>query len=233
MRPTALALGVGVVVLGAWACGGTTAVSNDAGADGASSSSSGGSSGGSGGSSGGSSSGSGSGSGSSSSGGHVPVNHRPSDAQCTTTAPPGDCSFDNPGAACHSDADCSEAGSSGRCIVPNGPPTCFCTWDSCTGDSECKTGQTCACHGSAYTAGVGNTCAPGNCRVDADCGSGGYCSPSAATNTCGTLSGYYCHTPKDQCTNDSDCGSSAPGNMCIYSPSTGYWSCQQSGLCAG
>ena len=163
----------------------------------------------------------------------MPVNHRPSDAQCMTTAPAGDCSFNNPGASCHSDADCSEAGPNGRCVVANGPPTCFCTSDSCTGDTACMMGQTCACHGSAYTAGLGNTCAPGNCRVDADCGHGGYCSPSAATNTCGTLSGYYCHTPKDQCTNDSDCGTSQQGTMCIYSPSTGSWSCQQSGLCAG
>lgn len=224
MRAISTALGVGVVVLVAWACGGSTRATSDAGADGASSSSSGATSSG--------GSGSGSGSGSSSGGERVPVNHRSSDAQCMTTAPPGDCTFDNPGSPCHADADCSEAGPSGRCIVANGPPTCFCTWDSCTGDSDCKTGQTCACHGSAYTAGAGNTCTPGNCRVDADCGQGGYCSPSAGTNTCGTLSGYYCHTPKDQCTNDSDCGStSTPANMCIYSPTAGYWSCQQSGLC--
>jgi len=163
----------------------------------------------------------------------VPVNHRPSDAQCMTTAPAGDCSFNNPGASCHSDADCSEAGPNGRCVVPNGPPTCFCTSDSCAGDTACMMGQTCACHGSAYAAGLGNTCMPGDCRVDADCGAGGYCSPSAATNTCGTLSGYYCHTPKDQCTNDSDCATSQQGTMCIYSPGTGSWSCQQSGLCAG
>jgi hypothetical protein len=211
------ALGVGAVLVGVWACGGTTAGGADAGSDAASSSGSGGSSG------------SGSGSGSSS-GGLPPVNHRPSDSQCNTTAPPGDCTFANPGAACHGDADCADAGPNGRCVVPNGPPTCFCTWDRCAGDATCPTGQTCACHGSAYN-GVGNACVPGNCRLDSDCGPGGYCSPTAATNTCGALSGYYCHTPKDQCLNDSDCNSSA--GLCIYSPTDGFWSCQQSGFCGG
>ena len=218
MRSIARSLAVGAVLLAAWACGGVTTPPTDAGADGTSSSSSGGSSGG----------GSGSGSGS---GGGVPVNHRASDAQCMTPAPAGNCSFANPGAPCHADADCSEAGPSGRCVVANGPPTCFCTSDACSGDADCPTGQTCACHGSAYTAGMGNTCMPGNCRVDADCGPGGYCSPSASTSTCGTVSGYYCHTPNDQCTNDTDCAASQPGTMCIYSPGAGFWSCQPSGLC--
>ncbi len=216
MRPAGLMLGVAVVV-GAWACGGTTARSADAGADG---SSSGGSSG--------SSSGSGS-----SGGGRAPVNHRPDDAQCATSAPPGSCNFNNPGAPCHSDADCAEAGPSGRCVVANGPPTCFCTWDVCTGDSECKTGQTCACHGSPYTLGSGNACTPGNCRIDADCGAGGYCSPSAGPMSCGGLVGYYCHTAKDRCIDDADCASSSSGSMCIYSPTDGTWSCQPSGYCAG
>ncbi len=223
--PVGRGLGVGILLVTAWACGGSTAASNDAGSDGARSSSSGGSGGG---SSGGSSGGSGS-----SSGGRVPVNHRPSDAQCAMPAPAGDCTFNNPGAACHSDADCSDAGANGRCIVPNGPPTCFCTSDACTGDAQCKAGQACACHGSAYTGGAGNTCTPGNCRIDADCSSGSYCSPSAAPNTCGGLSGFYCHTSKDQCTDDADCTNSSPGTMCIYSPGDGFWSCQTSGLCAG
>lgn len=218
----AFVLGMVAVV----ACGGATSVPGDAGSDGTSTSSSGGSSGGS------SSGSSGSSSGSSSDGG-VPTNHRPSDAQCGLAAPPGDCTFDNPGAACHSDADCSDAGPNGRCIAANGPPTCSCTWDTCAGDTDCSAGQTCACHGSPYSDGVGNTCVPGNCRIDSDCGPGGYCSPSAGPSTCGSLSGYYCHTPKDQCLDDTDCSSSTAGNMCIYSPSDGFWTCQQSGACAG
>jgi hypothetical protein len=37
--------------------------------------------------------------------------------------------------------------------------------------------------------------------------------------------GYYCHTSKDQCVDDSDCqGVGFPG--CLYDPSAGYWRCE-------
>jgi Cys-rich repeat protein len=216
MRGRPLALGVTVVLLGAWACGGATTSPADAGADGASSSSSGGSSSG----------------GSSSGGTRVPLNHRPNDAQCMMPAPPGDCTFNNPGAPCHNDADCADAGPNGRCVTPNGPPTCMCTWDACAGDAECQSGMTCGCHGSPYQSD-GNACVPGNCRVDSDCGAGEYCSPSAGANTCGVLSGYYCHTSKDKCVDDADCKSSMPGTLCIFTATDGFWSCQQSLACGG
>jgi hypothetical protein len=54
----------------------------------------------------------------------------------------------------------------------------------------------CAC-------GVANQCKKGNCRIDSDCGPGGYCSP--ATDACGAVLGYYCHTAADECVNDDDC----------------------------
>lgn len=98
-------------------------------------------------------------------------------------------------------------------------------------DTDCATGLTCACHGSPYTHGAGNTCVPGNCRVDADCGSGGYCSPSDAPMSCGALGGYYCHTAADQCIDDTDCPSSQGPQVCAYSTSTGRWECQMQGLC--
>jgi hypothetical protein len=105
---------------------------------------------------------------------------------------------------------------------------CACTYDTCSGDSACPTGQTCACHGSTYNGG-GNACVPGDCRVDSDCeGGAGYCSPAFATMGCGGLAGYYCHTPKDQCVNDTDC---ANGNVCTYSTSEARWTCQQELLC--
>lgn len=245
-------LGLMVAVAALWACGGQTlTLQGDAGGDASSSSSSGSSSsssgGGSGSSSGGSSSSSGSSSGGSSSSGsssggsssssggvvRVPINHRPNDAQCSQPAPTGTCNFGgNPSFMCSRDADCDDAGPNGRCVQGNGGPAyCGCTFDSCFHDSDC-TGETCACHGSAYTYGAGNRCVPGNCHVDADCGAGGYCSPTYATTGCGSLGGYYCHTPSDQCIDDSDCngGTSGP-QACAYSTTSGRWQCVQQVLC--
>ena len=72
----------------------------------------------------------------------------------------------------------STAGTNGRCVEQGGGIAfCGCTYDTCVDDAACPTGQTCACHGSPYNGG-GNSCVPGNCRVDTDCGPGGYCSPS-------------------------------------------------------
>jgi hypothetical protein len=211
---------------------------------GASSSGSGGSSSGSGGSSsssgsgsssGASSSSSGSGSSSgSSSGGPAPVYHRPDDSQCLGPAPAGTCNFGGSGGPgmCSDDSQCADAGANGRCIESNGGAAyCFCTSDACADDSACPKDQTCACHGSAYTVGEGNHCVPGNCRVDADCGAGGWCSPSYSTNGCGEIGGYYCHTPQDQCVNDSDCPTSNGPMNCSYDSGLRYWRCQMELLC--
>ena len=166
--------------------------------------------------------------------GRVPDNHRPSDAQCMQTAPAGNCpctaGCSSPQFTCTSDSACADAGANGRCINQGGPAGCGCTYDRCAGDTDCPSGQTCGCHGSPYTFGGGSTCVPGNCRVDADCGTGGYCSPSPAMpcnmtgwDYCQGL-GYYCHTPTDWCMNDSDCGVGA-GSGCVYSASNGDWEC--------
>jgi len=171
--------------------------------------------------------------------GRVPTNHRASDIECTQAAPAGTCPCNGNCATstypsqwtCSSDGDCGDGGMNGRCTGSFGPAGCGCTYDSCAGDSDCPSGQTCACHGSPYTYGLGNTCVPGNCRVDSDCGTGGYCSPSPAVPCsdgpyfyCMGL-GYYCHTPRDQCVDDSDCqGVNFPS--CVYEPSAGYWKCE-------
>jgi hypothetical protein len=75
----------------------------------------------------------------------------------------------------------------------------------------------------------------GNCRVDADCGAGGYCSPSSLTFTCGDgLAGYYCHTKADLCIDDSDCTvmptiAAIPG--CVYSTTDSRWECNDLLVC--
>ena len=170
--------------------------------------------------------------------GRVPVNHRPSDAQCSMPAPPGDCAGPYPGGGgCASDSDCNEAGTSGRCINTGGGPAapCFCTYDKCLNDTGCPAGQTCACHGAPYTDSAGNACVKGNCRIDADCGAEGYCSPSSDTSICGdSLAGYYCHTPGDLCVDDSDCPGSAKvagGPGCVYATTNSRWECLVVSVC--
>ena len=63
-----------------------------------------------------------------------------------------------------------------------------------------------------------------NCRVDADCGAGGYCSPSESSDTfCFSEdSAYFCHTSSDECIDDSDCGQDG---SCNYDPSAKHWKC--------
>jgi hypothetical protein len=68
----------------------------------------------------------------------------------------------------------------------------------------------------------------GNCRVDADCGAEGYCSPSPLTAICGdSLAGYYCHTAPDLCIDDSDCS----GEGCVYSTTNSRWECVARLIC--
>lgn len=167
----------------------------------------------------------------------VPDQHRPNNLQCTEPAPQGNisCSGDCPTGSnfeCTSDSDCAATGLNGRCVNGGGPAGSYCTHDSCTVDTDCPSGETCACHGSPYTDRAGSACVPGNCRVDADCPPGGNCSPSAAStcrNATDVCLGYYCHTPKDLCINDSDCASHQFPSACIYSTSTGYWACASYG----
>jgi hypothetical protein len=181
--------------------------------------------------------------------GRIPANHRADNSLCTQAAPAGTCSV-NSGCVdggsggscltspdpsrwhCLSDSDCADAGANGRCTSWLGPAGCSCTSDQCAGDSACPSGQTCACHGSPYMFGAGNGCVPGNCRIDADCGASAYCSPTPALPCnmggrdmyCQGL-GYYCHTPKDECLDDSDCQAvGQPG--CLYDVSAGHWKCE-------
>jgi hypothetical protein len=164
--------------------------------------------------------------------GRVPTNHRPDDSECLQPAPPGDCNAGGggPSGECSQDDQCT-MGTMGRCINDGPLPGCRCTYDSCAGDGACGAGEVCACHGSSYTQGAGNTCVPGNCRVDSDCGSHGYCSPTTSSTTCGSVTGYYCHTPDDQCVDDSDCGG-AGFDICGWSTTDSRWECQMGGVCA-
>jgi hypothetical protein len=161
----------------------------------------------------------------------VPLYHRPDDSQCSQPAAPGQCQIMGGFPQCTMDSQCT-AGNSGRCVENmGGALTCMCTYDTCVHDTDCPAGNLCVCHGSAYTGGDGNACMAGNCRVDSDCGAGGYCSPTHGTSGCGGVTGYYCHTPQDTCTNDTDCNGAQGPNVCAWSSASGLWMCQQQLLC--
>jgi Cys-rich repeat protein len=176
-----------------------------------------------------------------------PTSHRPTDDVCPSTRPAGhnsdagapDAGF--PG-QCSRDSDCTQ-GTNGRCSPPqHNAPAYSCTYDLCSADADCGDGKLCECGTSLGTNGSdgtpmrsGNRCLPGNCRTDSDCGAGGFCSPTYDT-TCGQYSGivgYYCHTAKDECTNDDQCSADgSPAGYCAWDPASGHWACEH-GVCAG
>ena len=135
---------------------------------------------------------------------------------------------DAPRVDCRAHADCTD-GENGRC-VGNGHDGWGCTYDSCFVDSDCAgdatTARICACEGGSRS--DNNVCLAGNCRVDADCGSAGYCSPSFGD--CGNyfgVAGYYCHTSSDECVDDADCKADGthPMGYCAFKPTVGRWQC--------
>jgi hypothetical protein len=69
----------------------------------------------------------------------------------------------------------------------------------------------------------------GNCRVDADCGASGYCSPSYSI-ACGInmpIVGFFCHTVNDECIDDSECQVSPTTGQgfCAFDPLAKRWVC--------
>jgi hypothetical protein len=118
---------------------------------------------------------------------------------------------------------CFSSGGAGQ----SGASSCRC--DECNSDQDCGPTGVCACEGAdpGQTGTVGDFCVSANCRVDADCGPGGFCSPTWFSQFAVlVIEGYYCHTPNDQCHDDSDCGSS----RCSYSLEAGLWICFNNGV---
>ncbi|HEY8090314.1 MAG TPA: hypothetical protein VIF09_20775 [Polyangiaceae bacterium] len=166
-----------------------------------------------------------------------PVDHRPVATQCDTTRPPGiDSDAGGTGFGCTNDSQCADAGTNGRCTPSGHNAGPLCTADACATDADCGAGKVCEC-GASLGAGQGrfaNTCLPGDCRVDADCGAGGYCSPTWDT-TCGSYNGivgYYCHTPSDDCTSDTQCVDAGGPGYCAWGATVSKWICAY-GFCAG
>jgi hypothetical protein len=202
----------------------------------------------------------------------VPVSHRPTGSTCPRARGPetptavamrsdgGVCEADGGSCmagSCAMDSDCTQ-GSNGRC-GDLGSPIAYltCSYDECFSDSECDAAVPCECRPSS-SSNVANRCVTGgNCRVDSDCGSGGYCSPSLVDTDCSCPMsvgcddaggcwegstrvpcdcqsgdscghGYYCHTPCDTCVDDSDCGLTA---TCNYDVIRHLWGCSTASAC--
>jgi hypothetical protein len=156
----------------------------------------------------------------------VPSEHRATAAACDPTALAYEAGTPM---SCATDTDCLADGSISppftHCVRG------LCSYDECLSDADCAGTAVCACAATFYggIGGHGNVCVPGNCRVDADCGSGGYCSPSRGY--CGGYQGFYCHTSKDSCRDETkDCNGC--GNDCVYMPTTGVFLCATN-ICAG
>jgi len=157
--------------------------------------------------------------------GRVPNEHRATASSCSHARAPGLEAADGstlPNSECSKDADCMNAalGDNGRCVQSSPVPGHVCSYDACFEDSACANGSVCQCR--QPTDGVAaNYCTPtSNCRIDADCGDNGYCSPSQSHEWCGTF--YACHTPNDECLNDNDCGTNL---HCDFDDNAKHWVC--------
>ena len=159
-----------------------------------------------------------------------PLNHRPVANPCDRERPQGTGHGNDIGfGECSLDEECVD-GENGRCSQHR---DIQCTYDACFDDSACG-GYACECEGG-WGADHNICLRQGNCLVNADCGDGGYCSPSFGD--CGSYSGtvgYFCHTPQDECIDDADCGGEPGGfgNYCKFNPAVGHWTCDDA-HCAG
>lgn len=127
---------------------------------------------------------------------------------------------------CRQDSDCMNdaLGENGRCVGRGAVNGFRCSYDTCFADSTCAEGSACQCRESSDSVDSNYCTKPSDCRVDADCGENGYCSPSQSHEWCGTF--YACHTPNDECVNDSDCGTNT---YCDFDTTVNHWVC--GGLC--
>jgi len=153
---------------------------------------------------------------------HAPKDHRPAPTTCTPSKSPGACpTTPTPSGDCKTDADCTK-GTNGHCVASGGGFLyCSCAYDTCVSDGDCS-GGVCACQGSPYAVDANGCSTLGNCKVDADCGAGGYCSPSQGTGCVTGLAGYYCHGSSDECVDGSDCKA---GEFCAFDTTKKHWIC--------
>ncbi len=155
-----------------------------------------------------------------------PQKHRAVAEACPMDRPVVNVQDDMGEGSCSANEDCDE-GDNGRCVNSRGGN--MCSYDLCFEDSDCESMGAGVCDCRADNAFEANVCRRGDCRVDSDCGDGGYCSPSFGS--CGYYSGvvaYYCHTPQDECVDDADCDENT-GAYCAFDTQRGLWACSTLG----
>jgi hypothetical protein len=152
----------------------------------------------------------------------TPLNHRPSGSICpqeraAATPDPNPacagCGGSSPTCICDctQDSDCT-SGPNGRCGQWIPPPVLACDYDECFQDSDCDGGSPCACRPSSASAAPNVCRGAGNCIVDADCGPGGYCSPSSLEQFCSCPSTELCGDAGGGCyVGTNGAGASPPG----------------------
>jgi hypothetical protein len=103
--------------------------------------------------------------------------------------------------------------------------------DECLSDADCAAGsgqtEVCSCAGNTfeYAHATRNLCVPADCRTDAECAPY-LCSPSNGDGgPFYGVQGYYCHTPNDTCSNDSDCVNNGTQGYCMFSVLSDHWTC--------
>ena len=184
----------------------------------------------------------------------IPQHHRtqaqscPADRGSISPIDTAACS-DLSGLVCKTDADCT-AGNNGRCLLNADPCRTYCSYDECITDIDCPQKQPCACRGSGSETAA-NTCIVGStCSTDADCATCNFCSLSVqptllqctpvdacmqgacdasdAATRCAcvgiTSEAYACHSPSDECIDDSDCP--GDGGYCSYVQEKKHWVCR-------
>ena len=161
----------------------------------------------------------------------VPPLHRANSLMCTvprTPATDGGSAPNNYG-GCTGDGQCT-SGQDGRCQAVYNSMACGCSYDTCDIDDVCGDNAVCLCRTTDTPSSANHCLTAGNCRVDSECGAGGYCSPSLLVgDTCNQDNiAYFCHSAQDQCVQDSQCVAAIgqPAQGCLFSPhGEGYWAC--------
>lgn len=119
---------------------------------------------------------------------------------------------------CSADEDCDQR-PNGHCVhwMLKGYQGDRCEYDDCYRDEDCAGRGVCAC-GDTQNRCLGDS----DCRVDADCGSGRWCSPSS---NCGfDIVAYHCRARADLCVDAGDCPAT-PRHVCAFDDATRRWSC--------
>jgi hypothetical protein len=115
---------------------------------------------------------------------------------------------DDPDAACHSDDDCTAAGT--RCYPHQ--PHCECR-PTCLHDADCGAGRACACDSDA--------CVTALCRSNDDCGSG-HCGAVQEAGGCREILGFKCRSVTDVCDSDDDCPAAIVGDPVCVGADAGF-----------